>query len=155
MSRFSDEQYTAILKIFYAYDSRLQALSSSLLEHALLQTELTKSSKPLEKWARAWKKCRLNIKKTYHKYGLLHASDKKDIELLFNLYLNDKSVAKILYQASPIAQNVILNIMAPRTVKLAVKHPPRGFAERIASRLATGFERIAQQEKRKWINGRE
>lgn len=155
MSRFSDEQYTAILKIFYAYDSRLQALSSSLLETALIQTALTNSVKPIEKWARAWKKCRLNIKKTYHKYGLLHASDKKDIELLFNLYLNDKSVSKILYQTPPAVQNIILNIMAPHTVKLAVKHPPRGFAERIASRLATGFERIAQQENRQWINGRE
>ena len=155
MSRFSDEQYTAILKIFYAYDSRLHVLSTSLLEQALVQTELTNSSKPLEKWARAWKKCRLNIKKTYHKYGLLHASDKKDIELLFNLYLNDKSVAKTLYQSSPMVQKIILEVMAPRTVKLVVKHPNRGFAERIASRLANGFERIAKQEKRPWIRIKE
>ena len=155
MSRFSDEQYTAILKIFYAYDSRLHVLSTSLLEQALVQTELTNSSKPLEKWARAWKKCRLNIKKTYHKYGLLHASDKKDIELLFNLYLNDKSVARLLSETSPKVQNIILDIMSPRSVKFIVKHPNRGFAERIASRLSAGFEQIALQEKRKWINGRE
>ena len=155
MPRFTDEQYTAILKIFYAYDSRLKALSSSLLETVLIQTEHTNSTKPLEKWARAWKVCRLNIKKTYHKYGLLHASDKKDIELLFNLYLNDKSVAKLLFETPPKVQDIILGIMSPRSVKLIVKHPNRGFAERIASRLASGFERIAQQEKRKWINGRE
>ena len=155
MPRFTDEQYTAILKIFYAYDSRLQALSSSLLETALIQTEQTGSTKPIEKWTRAWKICRLNIKKTYHKYGLQHASDKKDVELLFNLYLDDKSVAKLLYQTPPNVQKIILNIMAPRSVKLIVKHPNRGFAERIASRLASGFERITQQEKRKWINGRE
>ncbi len=155
MSRFSDDQYTAILKIFYAYDSRLQALSSSLLESALIQTEQTGSVKPIEKWARSWKKCRLNIKKTYHKYGLSHASDKKDLELLFNLYLNDKSVAKLLYQTPPAVQNIILNVMAPRAVKLVVKHPARGFAERVASRLASGFERIARQEHRNWIHGKE
>ncbi len=155
MSRFSDEQYITILKIFYAYDSRLKALSSSLLETALIKTEQTSSTKPLEKWARAWKVCRLNIKKTYHKYGLLHASDKKDIELLFNLYLNDKSVAKLLSETSPNVQNIMLSIMSPRAVKLTVKHPNRGYAERIASRLASGFERNANKEHRHWIRTKE
>ena len=155
MPRFSDDQYTMILKIFYAYDSRLKALSSSLLETALIQTEKTHSTKPLEKWSRAWKICRLNIKKTYHKYGLLHANDKKDIELLFNLYLNDQSVAKLLFETSPKVQDIILGIMSPRIVKLTVKHPNRGFAERIASRLASGFERNADKEHRHWIRSKE
>ena len=75
--------------------------------------------------------------------------------MLFNLYLNDKSVAKLLSETPPKVQDIILGIMSPRSVKLTVKHPNRGYAERIASRLASGFEHNAQQEKRKWINGRE
>lgn len=140
MSRFSDEQYKTILKTFYAYDTRLRILSSSLLENALIQTELTNSHKPIEKWIKSWKICRLNIKKTFHKYGLTRAGDKKDIELLFNLYLNDKNVAKILTQTPPHVLQIMTNIMRPHAVKLITKHPPRGFAEKIAARLANGFE---------------
>ncbi len=155
MPRFSDTEYTTILKTFYTHDGRLADLSSHLLYNALQKAENTNSIKPLEKWARAWKKCRLNIKKTYHKYGLLRAGDKKDIELLFNLYLNDKSVAKILSDASPKIQQMMIQIMMPHPIKISVKHPSRGYAERLASRLAAGFTRLATREGRPWIHNKE
>jgi hypothetical protein len=153
VDRFSEEEYTAILKTFYTHDCRLSALGSHLLKNALLKSEQTLSTKPIEKWARAWKKCRLNIKKSYHKYNLSRSSDKRDIELLFNLYLNDKSVAKLLRETPQNVLDMMTQIMGTRSVKLIVKHPNKGFAERIASRLANGFEK--NTKKQFWIRARD
>ena len=155
MSRFLEQEYIAILKVLYIHDSRMEALSSHLLHRVLSEMERTGEVKSLEKWARSWKKCRLNIKKTYHKYNLMHSSDKKEIERLFLLYLDDKKVAKLLSDTSPHVLKLITDMMYPKPVKLIVKHPPRGFAERIASRLSKKFEQIAQKQGRVWVHSKE
>ncbi len=149
MHPFTDEQLDRILKDFYALDVRMSELSDSLLKETLNKMMTYDSPKPLERWVRAWKICRLNIRKTFHRYGLNTFQAKKDIHSLFTLYLNDKKVAKILQESPERLQQTIINAMGKKPLKINIKHPNKGFAERIARRLEIGMNIMLKGQKTK------
>ena len=139
MQQFTNEQLNQILKEFYALDVRMSELGDSLLKETLNKTLQHKTCKPLERWVRAWKICRLKIRKTFHKYELTTYNAKKDIHSLFSLYLDDKKVSKIIREAPEEVQQIIINAMGKNALRINLKHPTRGFAERIARHLEKGM----------------
>lgn len=145
MARFTEEQLTQILKEFCNLDDRMRSLSHKLFVEMLEKMARTDSLNSLEKWIRLWKSCRLDIKKTFHKYGLVRSGDKKDVHSFCNLYLDDKSIAKELKQAPRHVQDRIIGAMGNKRVKIIVSHPSKGFAERIAHRIARGLEQQKEE----------
>ncbi len=147
MRPFTDEQLDRILKDFYTLDVRMGELSDSLFKETLNKMIIYNSIKPLERWVRTWKTCRLNIRKTFHRYNLNTFNAKKDIHGLFTLYLDDKKVAKILRESPKNLQQIIINAMGEKPLKINVQHPNKGFAERIAHRLEIGMNITPKEQK--------
>lgn len=139
MSRFTSEQQLVILKKFYELDEAIHALGHHLLAETLEKMNETNSLKPLERWVRTWKKNRLNVQKLFHRYGLIRSRDKKDIHSLFTLYLDDKNVSCLFRSAPDHIRQMITQAMGVHPLNVSVKHPQRGFAERVVSRLAQGM----------------
>ncbi|MBR4927345.1 MAG: hypothetical protein IKY98_03355 [Alphaproteobacteria bacterium] len=149
MQQFTDEQLNRILKEFYALDIRMGELSDSLFKETLNKMLKQSTLKPLERWVRMWKTCRLNIRKTFHRYGLNTYNAKKDIHSLFTLYLDDKKIAKILRESPQHLQQTIIDAMGKRVFKINISSPSRGFAERIAHRLEIGLNITLKKQKTK------